>query len=178
MLKSKTAQMTFRPAEFAGLVLLLLFSSCRGDHSSGSAFVAHPSTRTAGLSTPFGSMNTYVIPTSATAYMASSVWKSQSSFDWSLSATKKKQKPEEGTKGRKKNNHAKWQPFYEALAKYHQQHGHCNVSLEEDELLYEWLAEQRTSYKNLQLGRKTKLTRKRAVALEMVEAIPAELLDL
>ncbi len=78
----------------------------------------------------------------------------------------------------KRNNHEKWQPFYEALTEYKKQHGHCEVTIEDDPELLEWLEDQRKSYRQMQLGRKTKLTKKRAVALEMVGAIPPELLDM
>jgi hypothetical protein len=174
MMNSKSARIFFRLVHFA--VLLLLAPSCRADGGSGgTAFVVHPSTRTVLSSTSF--VSTVGVATT-NIYPSSSFWKTPSS----LAATKKKNRQpdeEDDTTRAKKNFHEKWQPYYVALVNYQQQHGHCNVSQEEDQLLYEWLEEQRTSYKNLQLYKKSKLTRTRAQALEMVVgAIPDELLDL
>jgi len=73
-------------------------------------------------------------------------------------------------------NHTKWQPFYDALGKFHEEKGHCRVTEEDDESLYKWVEEQLKGYQALQAGRKTKLTRKRATALEQLGAIPPELM--
>lgn len=48
--------------------------------------------------------------------------------------------------------------------------------MEENSSLCTWLEDQRKSYRQMKLGRKTKLTKKRAVALEMIGAIPTELM--
>ena len=71
----------------------------------------------------------------------------------------------------KKANHEKWQPYFESLSAYKIEHGHCNVKEEEDESLYNWIVEQQQSYQNMQMGRKTKLTKKRAVALEQLGVV-------
>jgi len=103
----------------------------------------------------------------------------------SLYGAKKSRRDKEGGEegggsplDRTKQNHEKWQPFFDSLSQFQQQHGHCNVSDMDDPNLSMWLTEQRTSYRNLKLKRKTKLTRTRAAALEMIGAIPADLLDL
>jgi hypothetical protein len=93
-----------------------------------------------------------------------------------LAATKKEQK--QSLPDRVKKNHEKWQPYFDLLSQFQSRHGHCNVSEADDPDLYMWLDEQRISYRNLKLGRKTKLTKTRSAALEMVGAIPAELLDM
>lgn len=90
--------------------------------------------------------------------------------DTSLFAAQKKKK------SNVKANHVKWQPNYDALAKYKHCHGHCEVTEEDDADLHGWLEDQRKSYAALQAGRKTKLTKKRAVALEQLGAIPPELM--
>jgi hypothetical protein len=79
---------------------------------------------------------------------------------------------------RKQNHHEKWQPYYDALAEYKKDHGHCEVPVDDNPSLSAWLEDQRKSYRQMKLGRKTKLTKKRAIALEMIGAIPAELLEL
>lgn len=94
-----------------------------------------------------------------------------------LAATTNEQK-EDLPSRKKKNNHEKWQPYYDALRVFQNKYGHCNVPEIEDPALYQWIDEQYSSYRNMKLGRKTKLTKKRAVALEMIGAIPAELLDM
>jgi hypothetical protein len=53
------------------------------------------------------------------------------------------------------------------------QHGHCNV--DEDEPFGVWLKDQHKAYLNLKMGRKSKLTKKRLVALEQIGAIPDDL---
>jgi Helicase associated domain len=93
--------------------------------------------------------------------------------DVRLSATKKEPLPD-----RVKKNHEKWQPYFDLLSQFKGRHGHCNVTEADDHGLYMWLDEQRVSYRNLKLGRKTKLTKTRAAALEMIGAIPAELLEM
>ena len=98
-----------------------------------------------------------------------------SSLSWALMARKKTKGGTAATE-KKGANHEKWQPNYEALSKYQEEHGHCEVDEDENPSLREWLDEQRASYQALQAGRKTKLTRKRAVALEMIGAIPMDML--
>ena len=83
-----------------------------------------------------------------------------------------------GLPDRLKQNHEKWQPFFDLLRQFQSTHGHCNLTEADDSALYLWVEEQRSSYRNLKLGRKTKLTKTRAAALEMIGAIPADLLDL
>jgi hypothetical protein len=69
-------------------------------------------------------------------------------------------------------NHDKWQPYFEKLIKYRDEHdGDCNVK-EGD--LGEWLHEQRRQYHLLVQGKKVRLTKKRAMALEQSGAIVAE----
>jgi hypothetical protein len=88
----------------------------------------------------------------------------------------KKKKSNTASSENYKPNHEKWQPYFDALSKFKDQHGHCNVEEEENPSLYEWLQDQRTSYGYLQASRKTKLTKKRAGALELLGAIPPELM--
>jgi hypothetical protein len=78
----------------------------------------------------------------------------------------KKKKPTQ----KKEANHEKWQPHYDQLVYYKEQHGHCNV--DEDEPLGVWLMDQHNAYINLKMGRKSKMTKKRLVALEQIGAIP------
>ena len=69
-------------------------------------------------------------------------------------------------------NHDKWQPYFERLIQYREEHdGDCNVT-EGD--LGEWLHEQRRQYHLLMEGKKVRLTRKRAKALEHAGAIVIE----
>jgi hypothetical protein len=70
-------------------------------------------------------------------------------------------------------NHENWQPKFDQLFEYQKQHGHCNV--DEDEPLGVWLKDQHKAYLNLKMGRKSKLTKKRLVALEQIGAIPDDL---
>jgi hypothetical protein len=81
----------------------------------------------------------------------------------------KKKKPVQ----KKAANHEKWQPLYEQLLEYKEQHGHCNVN--EDEPLGVWLMDQHKAYINLKMGRKSKLTKIRVMALEQIGAIPEDL---
>ena len=99
--------------------------------------------------------------------------RSSSSSSSALFATKKKKKTSQSPKTA---NHEKWQPFYESLVQFQAQHGHCKVSFEDNPSLHDWLLQQHKSYELLKLGRKTKLTKKRAVALERIGAIPPELM--
>jgi hypothetical protein len=73
-----------------------------------------------------------------------------------------------GAGGKSKAKHEKWQPFFEQLSSYKDQHGHCDVKEEENEALFNWIEEQHKAFISLQMGRKTKLTKKRAVALEQL----------
>lgn len=69
-------------------------------------------------------------------------------------------------------NHDKWQPYFEQLIQYREEHdGDCNVT-EGD--LGEWLREQRRQYYLLMEGKKVRLTKKRAKALEQAGAIVVE----
>ena len=95
-----------------------------------------------------------------------------------LAVTKKGTQRPAGPPDRLKQNHEKWQPFFDLLSQFQSTHGHCNITETDDSALYLWVEEQRSSYRNLKLGRKTKLTKTRAAALEMIGAIPADLLDL
>ena len=74
---------------------------------------------------------------------------------------------------KKAANHEKWQPQYEQLLEYKEKHGHCNV--EEDEPLGVLLKDQHDAHINLKMGRKSKMTAKRLVALEQIGAIPDDL---
>jgi Helicase associated domain len=88
-----------------------------------------------------------------------------------------------------KANHVKWQPFFEQLVVFKAKYGHCNVLqvLEEDTenstdmkdslgSLATWYQEQLVCYQKLQENKKTKLTKTRAHALELLGAIPPEYL--
>jgi len=67
-------------------------------------------------------------------------------------------------------HHEKWQPYFDRLTKYQQEHGDCNVEGD----LGEWLQDQRKQYHLLKQGKKVRLTKKRAMALERAGAIPTE----
>jgi hypothetical protein len=88
-----------------------------------------------------------------------------------------------------KANHVKWQPFFEQLVVFKAKYGHCNVLqvIEEDTenstdmkdslgSLATWYQEQLVCYQKLQENKKTKLTKTRAHALELLGAIPPEYL--
>ena len=79
--------------------------------------------------------------------------------------------------GKPRARHEKWQPYFDKLSKYVSEHGHCNVKEEENPLLYNWVQEQQQSYIALQMGRKTKLTKKRAVALEQLGVLSSVDMD-
>jgi hypothetical protein len=67
------------------------------------------------------------------------------------------------------NHDNKWQPYFERLIQYREEHdGDCNVK-EGD--LAEWLHEQRRQYHLLVQGKKVRLTKKRAMALEQAGAV-------
>ena len=98
-----------------------------------------------------------------------------------LFGSKKSKKPSTASSKQSsssKANHEKWQPFYDKLLAFQREHGHCNVGMEDDVTLFFWLQEQQESYKQMKLGKKTKLTRKRATALEQMGAIPSTLMDI
>ena len=78
-----------------------------------------------------------------------------------LSMTKRAQK--------EKANHDKWQPYYERLVKYRESHDSFDKL--DDEELKHWLEDQQKQYQGMHEGRKVKLTKKRAVALEKIEAV-------
>lgn len=81
-----------------------------------------------------------------------------------LSAKKKTQ--------RAKPNHSdKWQPHFDELQKYKDIHGDCNIS---ESSLADWLQDQRKQYRFLMEGKKVRLTRKRAAALERIGAVDSE----
>lgn len=66
-------------------------------------------------------------------------------------------------------NHDKWQPYFERLIQYREEHdGDCNVN-EGD--LADWLHEQRRQYHLLMQGKKVRLTKKRAMALQQAGAV-------
>jgi hypothetical protein len=66
-------------------------------------------------------------------------------------------------------NHDKWQPYFERLIKYREEHdGDCNVN-EGD--LADWLREQRRQYHLLMQGKKVRLSKKRAMALQQAGAV-------
>mmetsp|Transcript_5091 Transcript_5091/g.7628 ORF Transcript_5091/g.7628 Transcript_5091/m.7628 type:complete len:147 (+) Transcript_5091:121-561(+) len=73
-----------------------------------------------------------------------------------------------GAGGKSKANHEKWQPFFDQLSRFKDEHGHIDVKEEENPALFNWIEEQHKAHLALQMGRKTKLTKKRAVALEQL----------
>jgi hypothetical protein len=90
---------------------------------------------------------------------------------------KKKKAPADPDKG--KANHEKWQPFFDAMCKFKDENGQCLVITEEDNpTLFEWHQDQLKAYENYLKGRKTKMTKKRATALEQLGAIPPELMTM
>jgi hypothetical protein len=94
-----------------------------------------------------------------------------------LYAKKKKKAPVDPKKG--KANHEKWQPFFDAMCKFKDENGQCLVITEEDNpTLFEWHQDQLKAYENYLKGRKTKMTKKRATALEQLGAIPPELMTM
>jgi hypothetical protein len=94
-----------------------------------------------------------------------------------LYAKKKKKAPADPDKG--KANHEKWQPFFDAMCKFKDENGQCLVITEEDNpTLFEWHQDQLKAYENYLKGRKTKMTKKRATALEQLGAIPPELMTM
>lgn len=66
-------------------------------------------------------------------------------------------------------HHEKWQPYFDRLVKFGEEHG--NYHVKDDNDLAEWLHDQRKQYHLLKHGKKTRLTKKRAMALERVGAI-------
>jgi len=66
-------------------------------------------------------------------------------------------------------NHDKWLSSFERLAKYKDTHG--TVDITNDEELKKWLDEQREQYQWMLEGKKVRLTRKRATALERLGAV-------
>ena len=88
-----------------------------------------------------------------------------------------------------KANHVKWQPFFEQLVAFKAKYGHCNVLqvIEEDTVnqtdmkdslgsLATWYQEQLVCYQKFKENKKTKLTKTRAQALELLGAIPPDYL--
>ena len=66
-------------------------------------------------------------------------------------------------------NRDAWKDNFEKLCAFREKHGHCNVpSDHEDELLYRFVAVQRTQYMRLQKGESQPLTPKRIAKLEQV----------
>lgn len=70
------------------------------------------------------------------------------------------------------NHDSKWQPFFERLVKYRENHGDFDIV--EDDDLKNWLDEQRTQYEGMLVGKKIRLTRKRANALERIGAVEVD----
>ena len=72
-----------------------------------------------------------------------------------------------------KGNSDVWQEFFNQLLQFNNANGHCDIS--EDDLynqdLKTWLIEQRKQYEFLKRGKKSKMTRKRAAALEQIGAV-------
>lgn len=81
---------------------------------------------------------------------------------------KKKKKKQVG----KANHDSKWQPCFEQLVQYCANHG--DFEIEGDEDLKIWLDDQRTQYEGMKVGRKVRLTRKRANALESIGAVEVD----
>lgn len=67
-------------------------------------------------------------------------------------------------------HHEKWQPYFDRLTKYRDQHPEGDLSDMDDDL-HEWLQDQRKQYHLLKQGKKVRLTKKRAMALERAGAI-------
>lgn len=72
----------------------------------------------------------------------------------------------------KANHDSKWQPWFEQLVKYCENHGDFEIAGDED--LKIWLDDQRTQYKGMKVGKKVRLTRKRANALESIGAVEVD----
>jgi hypothetical protein len=80
-------------------------------------------------------------------------------------------------KQKQKAQHDKWQLYYDQLLKYLETHDDDNEQQgfgklgERDEALAAWLQDQREQYRYLNEGKRVKLTRKRAAALERIGAL-------
>jgi hypothetical protein len=70
-------------------------------------------------------------------------------------------------------HHEKWQPFFDRLLHYQSEHDGDLSDINDGELA-DWLEEQRKQYHLLKQGKKVRLTKKRAMALERAGAIPTD----
>lgn len=93
----------------------------------------------------------------------------KSAVESKLFAAKKKKVTQ-----KKEANHDKWQPHFDQLVQYKEQHGHFD-ELDSSSPLGVWLLDQHTAYINLKMKRKSKMTKKRVAALEQIGAIPEDL---
>jgi hypothetical protein len=72
----------------------------------------------------------------------------------------------------KANHDVKWEPFFERLVKHCDlNNGDFNGDTITDESLKEWLVNQQKQYVGLHTGKKVRLTKKRAAALESIGAV-------
>lgn len=70
-------------------------------------------------------------------------------------------------------HHEKWQPYFDLFVKYRDAHdGDLSGVMDADGDLGDWLQDQRKQYHLLKQGKKVRLTKKRAMALERAGAIP------
>lgn len=69
-------------------------------------------------------------------------------------------------------HHEKWQPYFDRLEKFREEHGSYKDLPDGD--LADWLQDQRKQYHLLQQGKKVRLTKKRAMALERAGAIQSD----
>mmetsp|Transcript_36495 Transcript_36495/g.65705 ORF Transcript_36495/g.65705 Transcript_36495/m.65705 type:complete len:148 (-) Transcript_36495:193-636(-) len=93
----------------------------------------------------------------------------KSAVESKLFAAKKKKVTQ-----KKEANHDKWQPHFDQLVHYKEQHGHFD-ELDSSSPLGVWLLDQHNAYINLKMKRKSKMTKKRVAALEQIGAIPEDL---
>jgi hypothetical protein len=69
-------------------------------------------------------------------------------------------------------HHEKWQPYFDRLTQYQNDHDGNLGDVDGD--LGEWLQDQRKQYHLLKQGKKVRLTKKRAMALERAGAISSD----
>ena len=72
-----------------------------------------------------------------------------------------------------KANHEDWQASFNKLLEFQKQNGHYEISEDDpyNQKLRSWYEDIKKQYEDLKQGRKTKLTKKRAAALEQVGAV-------
>ena len=69
-----------------------------------------------------------------------------------------------------KGNKDVWQTFFNQLLQFQKANGHCNISEDDpyNQDLLIWVKDQKKQYEMMKSGRKVKITRKRAAALEQI----------